>query len=142
MSVASAIQQLQKLEVKEIKVPGGETLYIKPFTSEQLHNIGKIGQELQKEDQVLTEIRSKFVLLAASLCEADGTPVYPDVKAGFYELEKIPFGILGALTDQCDNINKATIERVVEPEKEAVDLAKKSEADQNSDLSADAAPSA
>ena len=142
MSVASAIQKLQKIEVKEIKVPDGETLYIKPFTAEQLYAIGKIGQELQKEDQPMTEVRAKFLLLAASLCEADGQPVYPDVKAGLFELEKVPFGVVGSLTDQCDTINRKSLERVIEPEKEAVEEAKKSEADQSSDLSADAVPSA
>ncbi len=141
MSVASAIQKLQKIEVKEIKVPDGETLYIKPFTAEQLYAVGKIGQELQKENQPMTDVRAKFLLLAASLCEADGTPVYSDIKAGLFELEKVPFGIVGNLTDQCDAINQKTIERVVEPEKEAVEVAKKSEADQNSDSLADAVPS-
>lgn len=142
MSALETLKKLQGLKVQPIKLPDSDAVvHVRQLSPQRIFQAGVVGREIQKESgEPVQDLKARLIMLAAAICEEDGSEPQESVKELLDQLEVLPMVTAAYLLDQLQAIqNPAAAEPVVNEDAMAeavVEQAKKSEAVPSSDSTA------
>ena len=133
MSALDTLKTLQTLKQQAIKIPNSDAvIHLKQLTAERIFHAGVVGRELQKESgEPIADLRARLIMLAASICEADGSEPKESVRDLLGVLELLPMATATYLLDQMQEVQTTTAVEVANEDaisEAIVEQAKKSEA--------------